>query len=177
MRRRIIIECIVFSLLWIVFVFFFLFPEAKKYMEIKKLGYSVSSQGKFSNKLRLEGEIEVLKKYQEFFRKNLFPLQEVIVAKKNIRGILKKIEVEGNKYNIKTKEIKVEKGEPLADEVKKLSSVSVQIDLECSYRKFLKYLNVLAQSPFAYRITRIKIEKKDETNNLNISVNFNTICL
>lgn len=173
MKKRIIIPFGLLTLFWTVFVFCFLYPAGKIYFKNHNKKYMMQKLNEIN---AIHEEINLIREKQNNLKSKIFPPEDVLIQAKNIRDILIDIKKKGEKTNIKTVNVSIDKIITDPDSGLKTATQPLKITIKSPYQEIARYLSLLKTSPLISDIKAIRIEAKEESNELTTQINLNVIC-
>lgn len=173
MKKRIIIPFSILTLFWTVFVFCFLYPAGKVYFKNHNKKYVLKKLNEIN---AIHEEINLIREKQSSLRTKIFPPEDVLIQSKNIRDILINIKQQSEKTNIKTINVNMEKLVADSDSGLNMTMQPLTITIKSPYQEISRYVSLLKTSPLISEIKGIKIEAKDESNELTTKITLNVIC-
>lgn len=173
MKKRFLIPATILTIFWTVFIFYFLYPAGKDYLNRNNKNY-------INRKLKeidyIGEEIQLIKTQQEDTKNKIFPPTDILIKADNIKPIMVRIRKATDAINIKTLSVELGEIKRSSESELNVSEQNIEVLIKSPYHKIAQYINILKASPLITNIYDIKITKDQNSDNLKTELKFKVLC-
>lgn len=174
MKKRLIIELCIFTIVWIVFIFIFLFPEAKQYLKNQNPSLRTPDVKRVK---QLKQEISTLILQKDLLNKKLFPLNELVPSRTSLSKIFDDINNNAREQKIITANLKFKDGQKVTIEEQTVNNMYVYITVKSGYAEIMAYLNLLETAPIYLDCDTFNLRKiAADGRELQLDLIIRTLC-
>lgn len=173
MKKRFLIPSTILTICWTVFIFYFLYPAGKDYLNRNNKNY-------INRKLKeidyIGEEIQLLKTQQEDTKNKIFPPSDILIKAERIKQIMINIRKATDDINIKTISVDLGNIKKSSESELNVSEQNITVVIKSPYHKIAQYINILKASPLITNIYAVQITKEPNSDDLKTELKFNVLC-